>query len=91
MIYLYIYIAGVFIVQILTAISNEDADARDTIAISFLWPIALIIVLIYAAGWNIAAVYCNTKLGFRRHKDSKLPGFAIAIFNIEFQFWKRAK
>lgn len=91
MIYLYIYIVGVFIVQILTAISNEDADIRDTIAISFLWPIALIIVIIYACGWNIDAVYCNTKLGFRRSKDSKLPGFAIAIFNIEFQFWKRAK
>lgn len=90
MIYLYIYIAGVFIAQILTAINNQHADARDTIAVSYLWPIALIIILIDAAGWNIDVVYCNTKLGFRRRKDSKLPGFAIAIFNIEYQFWKRA-
>lgn len=90
MIYLYIYIAGVFIVQILTAINNQDAETRDTIAISYLWPVALIIVIIDACGWDINVVSCNTKLGFRRRKDSKLPGFAIAIFNIECQFWKRA-
>ena len=90
MIYLYIYIACVFIVQILTVISNQYADARDTIAISYLWPIALIIVIIDVCGWDINVVSTKTKLGFRRRKDSKLPGFAIALFNIEYQFWKRA-
>lgn len=89
MTYLYIYIACVFITQVLLAIYNPRATVRDIIAASYLWPITVIVLLADRCRWDIDVQASKNKFGFRRRQNSKYPGFAITIFNIEYQFWKR--
>ena len=89
MFYIYGYIACVFITQVLLAIYTPDTTVRDIIAASYLWPITVFIILVDRCGWEIDVQASKTKFGFRRRQNSKYPGFAVAIFNIEYQFWKR--
>lgn len=53
MIYLYIYIACVFITQVLLAIYTPDTTVRDIIAASYLWPITVFVLLVARCGWEI--------------------------------------
>lgn len=89
--FIFSYIAVIFAFQ-LFVMRHNAYPLRDSIIASYIWPIALAFILLVfiidQIGWDIDGVKSNKFIGFRKPQHN-WPGFAITVFWIEFQFWKK--
>ena len=93
MTYLISYIALIFFFQILCLFMVKDEyTIKPFIIGTYIWPISILLVLFVLGldkvNWDFDIVKAKKIFWFRKPRDN-WPGFAITIFYIEFQFWKK--
>ena len=95
--YLLGYIAAIFFFQILLVFTLDNRyEMREFIIATYFWPIVLFAVLFMIGfekllnkiKWDADIKKGEKIFRFRKPLDN-WPGFAITIFYIEFQFWKK--
>jgi len=90
---LIIYMAGVIIMMIAFAIRTSNTDITSAVILSIFWPLSILTMIIikslWTINWDIHVVGVNEYFGYRKPNNSEVKGFAVTIFKLEFQFWKR--
>lgn len=87
MLALYIYIAGIVIINIFGLIRNIETPYRGLFIVMYFWPLFLPLIAVILIGWDFNIIRSIKRFAFRRPNDN-WPGFAITVFNYELQFWK---
>ena len=91
--YLIFYIVAIFFFQILCLIRVKDEYTIKTFIVgTYIWPFSILLVLFVVGldkiNWDFDIIKAKKIFGFRKPNDNWL-GFAITIFYIELQFWKK--
>ena len=86
------YMVSVFVFQALTAWRNPREDFQVAFVATVFWPFILVLVagsfVLDWIGWGFDMAKGAKLFGFRRPNDG-WPGFAVSIFKVEFQLWKK--
>jgi hypothetical protein len=89
------YLAGVIVLQGLFAIRAPHEEALTVYAICLFWPVSIVLIalmfLIQALRWDFDVAESTTQFGFRKPTNPNAKGFAITLFNTEFQFYSIKK
>lgn len=90
---LIIYMTGVIIMMIASAIRTPYQDIDAAVIISLLWPLSLLVMIILKFMWTMNCdmdiIKIDKWFGYRKATNPKVKGFAITLIKLEFQFWKR--
>ena len=88
------YVAVIFALQAIAAVRTPREDCQVVIFATVFWP--LMVVLISAsfalefAGVGFDMVKGSKWFGIRRPTNTQVRGFAITLFRVEFQVWRKA-
>jgi hypothetical protein len=89
------YLVGVVVLQGLFAVRAPSVDALTVFALCICWPVSVVLIagifLLDAVGWDIDTAESTKKFGFRKPTNPKAKGFAVTVFNTEFQFYSLKK
>jgi hypothetical protein len=89
------YLVGVVVLQGLFAIRAPHEDAPIVFALCLFWPVSIVLIalmfLMQAVNWDFDVAESTTRFGFRKPTNTKVHGFAIALFGTEFQFYRVKK
>jgi hypothetical protein len=89
------YVAAIFFLQAVAAFRTPNQDCQAVIIGSVLWPVFLVLVLgslfMDWIGWDMDTQRGLTMFGFRKPTNTKVRGFALTLFRVEFQVWKARK
>jgi hypothetical protein len=89
------YLVGVVVLQGLFAIRAQHENGLTVFAICICWPVSLMLIagmfLLSAVKWDIDVAESTQRFGFRRPTNPEVKGFAVTVFNTEFQFYSVKK
>jgi glucan phosphoethanolaminetransferase (alkaline phosphatase superfamily) len=89
------YLAGVVVLQGLFAIRAPHEEALTVYAICLFWPVSIVLIalmfLLGAVKWDFDVAESTKRFGFRKPTNPNAKGFAITLFNTEFQFYSMKK
>jgi hypothetical protein len=89
------YLVGVVVLQGLFAIRAPHEEALTVFAICICWPISIVLIalmfLLGAVNWDFDVAESTKKFGFRKPTNPNVKGFAVILFNTEFQFYSMKK
>ena len=89
------YIASIFVLQVLACIRTPREDCQVVILVTVFWPFILVLVAASYAldyiGWGFDAVRSPKMFNARKPTNPDLKGFALTLFFIEFQMWKKVR
>ena len=89
------YLVGVVVLQGLFAIRAPHEEARTVYAICLFWPVSIVLIagmfLLGAFKWDFDVAESTKKFGFRKPTNPNARGFAVTLFNTEFQFYSLKK
>jgi len=89
------YLAGVIVLQGLFAIRAPREDAPTVFALCLCWPVSIVLIalmfLLQALRWDFDVAESTTRFGFRKPTNPNAKGFAVTLFNTEFQFYSMKK
>ena len=84
------YLVGVVVLQGLFAIRAPHQDALTVYAICICWPVSIVLIafmfLLGAVNWDFDVAESTKRFGFRKPTNPNARGFAVILFNTEFQF-----
>jgi hypothetical protein len=89
------YLAGVVVLQGLFALRAPHQDALTVYAICLFWPVSIVLIagmfLLGAVNWDFDVAESTKRFGFRKPTNPNVKGFAVILFNTEFQFYSMKK
>jgi len=89
------YLVGVVVLQGLFALRAPHEDARTVFAICLFWPVSLVLIagmfLLGAVKWDFDVAESTQRFGYRKPTNPEVKGFAVTVFNTEFQFYSVKK
>jgi hypothetical protein len=89
------YLVGVVVFQGLFAFRSPHVDALTVFVLCLFWPVSLVLIalmfLMQAVKWDIDVAESTKRFGFRKPTNPNAKGFAITVFNTEFQFYSLKK
>ena len=89
------YLVMVVVLQGLFALRAPHQDALTVFALCLCWPVSLVLIagmfLMQAVNWDIDVAESNKKFGYRKPTNPNVKGFAVTVFNTEFQFYSMKK
>ena len=89
------YLAGVVVLQGLFAIRAPHEEALTVFVICLFWPVSILLIalmfLMSAANWDIDVAESTKRFGYRKPTNPNARGFAVTVFNTEFQFYSMRK
>ena len=89
------YLTGVVVLQGLFAIRAPHEEALTVFVICLFWPVSIVLIalmfLMQAVRWDIDVVEGTKRFGFRKPTNPNAKGFAVTVFNTEFQFYSMKK
>ena len=89
------YLVGVAVMQGLCAIRSSYENARIVFVICLFWPVSIVLmtllVLIQIVRWEVDVAESTKRFGFRKPTNPNAKGFAVILFNTEFQFYSMKK
>jgi hypothetical protein len=89
------YLVGVVVLQGLFALRAPHQDAPTVFAICLFWPVSIVLIafmfLLSAVNWDFDVAESTTRFGFRKPTNPNARGFAVTVFNTEFQFYSMKK
>ena len=89
------YLAGVVVLQGLFALRAPHEEALTVFVLCLFWPVSIVLmallVLMQAVKWDIDVAESTKRFGFRKPTNPNAKGFAIILFNTEFQFYSVKK
>jgi len=89
------YLVGVVVLQGLFAIRAPHEEALTVFVLCLFWPVSIVLIagmfLMQAANWDIDVAESTKRFGFRKPTNPKAKGFAVTVFNTEFQFYSMKK
>ena len=89
------YLTMVVLLQGLFAFRAPHQDAPTVFALCLCWPVSIVLItlmfLIQAAKWDFDVAESTKKFGFRKPTNPNVKGFAVTVFNTEFQFYSMKK
>jgi hypothetical protein len=92
MLYVFTYIAIVFVLQALLVYKGSTDDTKALFTISWFWIISIpfisLVILFDKLGWRLDIESNNKIFGFRKPTNKKVKGFALTLFWNEFQIYK---
>ena len=87
-----IYATGVILLVGLWALRVPHEEIRMVFALSVVWPLSIILVIIIAAlnsvKWNLDVVKGTQRFGFRRPTNPQARGWAVTVFGQEIQIYR---
>ena len=90
-----IYMAGVIIMMVSFAIRTEDADIAAALFLSAFWPISILAMIIikclWVNNWEMDIAGTDKWFHYRKPTNPEIKGFAVSLFKLEFQFWRKRK
>jgi len=93
MLELIVYMAGVIIMMIAFAIRTPYQDIGAAVILSVFWPLSILAMILlkslWTFNWDMDIVGVNKWFGYRKPTNPEVKGFAVIIFKLEFQLWKR--
>jgi hypothetical protein len=85
------YLTGVVVLQGLFALRAQHEDGRTVFVICLFWPVSLVLIaglfILGAVKWDINVATSTKRFGYRKPTNPKARGFAVTVFNTEFQFY----
>jgi len=85
------YLAGVVVLQGLFALRAPHQELRTVFAICICWPASILLIagmfLMSAVNWDIDVAESTKRFGYRKPTNPNVKGFALTLFNTEFQFY----
>jgi len=89
------YLVMVVVLQGLFAVRAPHQDALTVYALCLFWPVSIVLIagmfLLQAVNWDIDTAPGTKRFGFRRPTNPNARGFALTVFNVEFQFYSLKK
>jgi len=89
------YLVGVVVLQGLFAVRAPHQDGLTVFAICICWPVSIVLItlmfLLGAVNWDFDVAESTTRFGFRKPTNPEVRGFAVTVFNTEFQFYSVKK
>ena len=89
------YLVGVVVLQGLFALRAPHEEALTVFVLCLFWPVSIVLmallVLMQAVKWDIDVAESTKRFGFRKPTNPNAKGFAIILFNTEFQFYSVKK
>ncbi len=89
------YLAGVVVLQGLFALRAPHEEALTVFVLCLFWPVSIVLmvllVLMQLVRWEVEVAESTKRFGFRRPTNPKAKGFAVTVFNTEFQFYSLKK
>ncbi len=89
------YLVGVVVLQGLFAVRAPHQDGLTVFAICICWPVSVVLItlmfLLGAVNWDFDVAESTTQFGFRKPTNPEVRGFAVTVFNTEFQFYSVKK
>ncbi len=89
------YLVGVVVLQGLFAVRAPHEDGLTVFAICICWPVSLVLIalmfLMGAVNWDFDVAESTKRFGFRKPTNPNARGFAVTLFNTEFQFYSMKK
>ncbi len=89
------YLAGVVVLQGLFALRAPHEEALTVFVLCLFWPVSIVLmvllVLMQLVRWEVEVAESTKRFGFRKPTNPKAKGFAVTVFNTEFQFYSLKK
>jgi glucan phosphoethanolaminetransferase (alkaline phosphatase superfamily) len=89
------YLVGVVVLQGLFAIRAPYEQALTVYGICLCWPVSIVLIvlmfLIQAVNWDFDVAASTKRFGYRKPSNPNARGFAVILFNTEFQFYTTKK
>ena len=89
------YLVGVVVLQGLFALRLQHENGRTVFVLSLFWPVSIVLmallVLMQLVRWDVEVAESTKRFGFRKPTNPKARGFAVTLFNTEFQFYSLKK
>jgi hypothetical protein len=89
------YLTGVVVLQGLFAIRAPHEEALTVFVICLFWPVSIVLIalmfLMQAVRWDVDVAEGTKRFGFRKPTNPNVKGFAVTVFNTEFQFYSMKK
>ena len=87
------YMVSVFVFQAIAAIRTPREDFQVAFVATVFWPFILVLLagsaLLDWTGWGFDMVKGAGMFGARKPTNTEVRGFAVTLFYIEFQMWKK--
>jgi len=88
------YVAVIFVLQAIAAVRTPREDAQVVIFATVFWPLMIVLIAgsfaLEFAGVGFDMVKGAKWFGIRRPTNTQVRGFAITLFRVEFQVWRKA-
>ena len=88
------YVAVIFVLQAIAAVRTPREDAQVVIFATVFWPLMIVLIAgsfaLEFAGIGFDMVKGAKWFGIRRPTNTQVRGFAITLFRVEFQVWRKA-
>lgn len=88
------YVVTIFVLQAIAAVRTPREDCQVVIFATVFWPLMIVLIAgsfaLEFAGVGFDMVKGTKLFGFRRPTNTKVRGFAITLFRVEFQMWRKA-
>ncbi len=85
------YLVGVVVLQGLFALRLQHENGRTVFVICLFWPVSIVLmvllVLMQVVRWEVEVAESTKRFGYRKPTNPKAKGFAVTLFNTEFQFY----
>lgn len=89
------YLVGVVVLQGLFAVRLPHENALTVFVICLCWPVSIVLmvllVLMQLVRWEVEVAESTKRFGYRKPTNPKAKGFAVTLFNTEFQFYSVKK
>jgi hypothetical protein len=89
------YLVGVVVLQGLFALRAPHEEALTVFVLCLFWPVSIVLmallVLMQLVRWDVEVAESTKKFGFRKPTNPNAKGFAVTVFNTEFQFYSLKK
>jgi hydrogenase maturation factor len=85
------YLVGVVVMQGLFALRAPHEEALTVFVLCLFWPVSIVLmvllVLMQMVRWEVEVAESTKRFGYRKPTNPKARGFAVTLFNTEFQFY----
>jgi hydrogenase maturation factor len=85
------YLVGVVVMQGLFALRAPHEEALTVFVLCLFWPVSIVLmvllVLMQMVRWEVEVAESTKRFGYRKPTNPKAHGFAVTLFNTEFQFY----
>ena len=85
------YLVGVVVLQGLFAVRAPREEALTVFVLCLFWPVSIVLmvllVLMQMVRWEVEVAESTKRFGYRKPTNPKARGFAVTLFNTEFQFY----